>query len=362
MPENSTASRAHSKTEVSKKVDEKSVRDALARHARGEIEWGTPAGSIDVFTQDEIIEIKHCRNWKNGVGQVLAYGEYYPVHKKRLHLFAREGERASKYFEMATKLCVKEEIRVTFEQVVTANDVGVNVVDGTDVFAISEAPEPRVAPCATTTPLPTTMAELMQWHKLQLENPSETAESCLRRLRTKAVSAENSGATSAAPSLPPCNDDGRKTGVGHKSVAESSAKVGEKRAKNQMGTDVRIKRVKVEVEDHATDEEAKQLVCKMHASVLQLVDSKLPGVVNGVYSRRNEWAKYKKKHGGDFTKRLLLSLLVHSNGAQPRLLYDNKVKTLVIEDHSRFYKVFPTFEVLRGRMNKLKLEWPAWWE
>lgn len=62
MPENSTASRAHSKTEVSKKVDEKSVRDALARHARGEIEWGTPAGSIDVFTQDEIIEIKHCRN------------------------------------------------------------------------------------------------------------------------------------------------------------------------------------------------------------------------------------------------------------------------------------------------------------
>ena len=174
--------------------------------------------------------------------------------------------------------------------------------------------------------------------------------------------AENSGATSAAPSLPPGNDEGRKIGAGRKSVTKSSAKVGEKRAKNQMDTNVRIKRVKVEVEDQATDAEAKQLVCEMHAGVLKLVDSKLPGVVNGLHSRRNEWAKYKKKHGGDFTKRSLLSLLVHSNGAQPRLLYDKKVETLVIEEHSRFYKVFPTFEVLRGRMNKLKLEWPEWWQ
>ncbi|CAM9368436.1 unnamed protein product, partial [Ectocarpus sp. 12 AP-2014] len=63
----------------------------------------------------EVIEIKHYRNWKSGIGQVKAYGEYHPLHKKRLHLFAREGDRASKYFEMVTKLCVKEGIRVTFE-------------------------------------------------------------------------------------------------------------------------------------------------------------------------------------------------------------------------------------------------------
>ncbi|CAM9241890.1 unnamed protein product, partial [Ectocarpus sp. 4 AP-2014] len=100
---------------MSNKVDEKDVRDALARHTQGEIEWRTPAGSIDVFTKDEVIEIKYYKNWKSGIGQVKAYGEYYPLHKKRLNLFAREGDRASKYFEMATKLCVKEKICVTFE-------------------------------------------------------------------------------------------------------------------------------------------------------------------------------------------------------------------------------------------------------
>lgn len=108
------------------------------------------AGFIDVFTQNEIIQIKHYRNWKNGVGQVKAYGEYYPLHEKRLHLFGREGDRASKNFEMATKLCAKEGIRVIFEQVVAGSDkLGVDVVDGTDVFEISEAIEPLVGPCAT---------------------------------------------------------------------------------------------------------------------------------------------------------------------------------------------------------------------
>ncbi|CAM9210116.1 unnamed protein product, partial [Ectocarpus sp. 8 AP-2014] len=66
---------------------EKDVRDALARHTRGQTEWGTPAGSIDVFTRDEVIEIKHFKNWKSGIGQVKAYGEHHPSHKKRLHLF-----------------------------------------------------------------------------------------------------------------------------------------------------------------------------------------------------------------------------------------------------------------------------------
>ncbi|CAN0298381.1 unnamed protein product, partial [Pylaiella littoralis] len=93
---------------------EKDVKDALARRTQGETEWGTPAGSIDVSTKNEVVEVKHYKNWKNGIGQVEAYGEYYPLHRKR-HLFAHEGEKASKYFEMATKLCAKDGIRVTFE-------------------------------------------------------------------------------------------------------------------------------------------------------------------------------------------------------------------------------------------------------
>lgn len=124
----------------SNKVNEKQGRDALALRARGELKWATPAGSIDVFTKDEVIEIKHYKNWKNGVGQVKAYGEDHPSHKKRLHLFAHEGEKASKYFEMATRLCAEDGIRVTFEEVVVGrNNLGVDVVDGLDVFRVNIA-------------------------------------------------------------------------------------------------------------------------------------------------------------------------------------------------------------------------------
>lgn len=144
-------------------------------------------------------------------------------------------------------------------------------------------PSPLVAPVAAAAPLPTTMAELMEWHKLQLENPSETAESCLERLRMKAVSAENSGATSAAPRVTPGDDDGKVIGSGRESATANSTKVGEKRKKKQVATKVQIKRVEVELEDQATDAEAKQLVCEMHARVLELVNSKLPGVVKGLY-------------------------------------------------------------------------------
>ncbi|CBJ33597.1 conserved unknown protein [Ectocarpus siliculosus] len=125
---------------ASNKVSERDVRDALARQTRGQTEWGTPAGSIDVFTRDEVIEIKHFKNWKSGVGQVKAYGEHHPSHKQRLHLFAHEGEKALKYFEMATRLCAKDGIRVTFEEAVSGSDsLGIEVVDGADVFGKSVA-------------------------------------------------------------------------------------------------------------------------------------------------------------------------------------------------------------------------------
>ncbi|CAM9155877.1 unnamed protein product [Pylaiella littoralis] len=80
----------HSKKTVSNKFDEKKIRDVLARRTRGEVECGTPAGCIDVFTKEEVIEIQHYKNWKSGIGQVKAYGGYYPRHITRLHIFAQE--------------------------------------------------------------------------------------------------------------------------------------------------------------------------------------------------------------------------------------------------------------------------------
>lgn len=78
----------------------------------------------------------HCKNWNSGICQVLSYGSHYSSHIKRLHRFAHKGETsASKYFEMATKVCVTHGIRVPFEEVFPGgNSMGVDVVHGTDVF------------------------------------------------------------------------------------------------------------------------------------------------------------------------------------------------------------------------------------
>lgn len=141
----------------SKRVKEHEIRDALSRRlgVKTMTEVLTPAGSIDVLSENEVIEVKHYRSWKSGVGQVMAYGHYHPSHKKRLHLFAQKGDtRASKYLQLATPMCSANGIDVTFEEVwytkydgpepgekrevVTgSNDLGRDVVDGTNIFGIS---------------------------------------------------------------------------------------------------------------------------------------------------------------------------------------------------------------------------------
>jgi len=47
----------------------------------------TPAGKIDILTDLEVIEVKHYKNWKHALGQVLAYSTYYPEHTKVIYLF-----------------------------------------------------------------------------------------------------------------------------------------------------------------------------------------------------------------------------------------------------------------------------------
>lgn len=115
------------------RVKEHVVRDTLSRRLGATVEVLSPAGSIDIMSENEIIEVKHCRLWKSGVGQVISYGIHYPSHTKRLHLFTQKGDtRASKYVEMARIVCSACDIRVTFEEVVpttpatnVAHDTGV---------------------------------------------------------------------------------------------------------------------------------------------------------------------------------------------------------------------------------------------
>ena len=53
--------------------------DSVTNLVGGESEVETPAGFIDVLRETEVIEVKYYRQWKHGLGQVLAYQSYYPL-------------------------------------------------------------------------------------------------------------------------------------------------------------------------------------------------------------------------------------------------------------------------------------------
>lgn len=83
----------HVGTSASEKVPrERYYRDKLARQLCGETEVPVEDGRIDVLTCQEIIEVKHIRQWKSALGQILHYGQYYPCHQKRIHLFGVDNE------------------------------------------------------------------------------------------------------------------------------------------------------------------------------------------------------------------------------------------------------------------------------
>lgn len=61
----------------------------LARTLGGLLEVPAGSGRVDVLTETELIEVKPAKDWKSGIGQLLAYRRYYPDHTPHLHVFAR---------------------------------------------------------------------------------------------------------------------------------------------------------------------------------------------------------------------------------------------------------------------------------
>jgi len=71
---------------------EKEIQLKLQKELGGKIEVETDTGFIDLLTDNEIIEIKNGKNWKEAVGQILIYSLEFPLHKKRIHLFDIEND------------------------------------------------------------------------------------------------------------------------------------------------------------------------------------------------------------------------------------------------------------------------------
>ena len=73
-----------------------------------------PDGVIDILSSTELIEIKHWDNFKHGVGQLLHYSQFYPMHMLRLHLFGPKPPEEKCVYIYVT--CAKTHIRLTYEK------------------------------------------------------------------------------------------------------------------------------------------------------------------------------------------------------------------------------------------------------
>lgn len=88
-------------------------RDKLARELRGKTEVHIDkVGRIDILTKTEIIEVKNTKGWKSAIGQIKSYGQYYPRHKMRVHLF---GKMTKSKLATIQKMCDSENIILTWE-------------------------------------------------------------------------------------------------------------------------------------------------------------------------------------------------------------------------------------------------------
>ena len=97
-----------------KKRNESYYRDKLAKSLNGRTEVIVPSGRIDILTSNQIIEVKHIKRWKDAVGQITIYGDSYPNHQKRIHLFGIENN--SSIIILIKEQCQKRNIIATFEE------------------------------------------------------------------------------------------------------------------------------------------------------------------------------------------------------------------------------------------------------
>jgi hypothetical protein len=75
----------------------------LAEAVGGVREIKTPAGVIDILSDDLIIEVKSCKSWKHAIGQILVYGHYYPSKTKLVALFGNVSDARRKLIETHCK-------------------------------------------------------------------------------------------------------------------------------------------------------------------------------------------------------------------------------------------------------------------
>lgn len=95
----------------SKVMEELFWQRGIAEKNKGAIEAATPVGNIDVLCDHALYEVKHIKQWKHALGQVLAYGYFHPSKKKKLYLF---GVATKKLQTKIETICNFYDVHVLF--------------------------------------------------------------------------------------------------------------------------------------------------------------------------------------------------------------------------------------------------------
>src|SRR5919199_1701116 len=79
-------------------------------------------GRLDLLTDQEVIEVKPAKEWKEALGQVLVYQTYFENEKPRIHLFISLKDKESQAFlkeeekEKVEQCCEKLNVKVTWHE------------------------------------------------------------------------------------------------------------------------------------------------------------------------------------------------------------------------------------------------------
>jgi DUF917 family protein len=94
------------------KIQDVSEKNEVRREVRSE------HGRVDLMTKDEVVEVKHWKDWKHALGQVKIYGKDWRGKKMRIHLFGfgRPNDFRLIYKKrMIEKMCQEEDVSVSWE-------------------------------------------------------------------------------------------------------------------------------------------------------------------------------------------------------------------------------------------------------
>lgn len=97
---------------------EHAVQKRLARDTKGaEREVKCPAGVVDLVRHSPpvIVEVKELKGWKEGIGQLMVYGQYFPGYERRLHLF-RTSKMNWRMMDIIEESCNKNGIDLILDE------------------------------------------------------------------------------------------------------------------------------------------------------------------------------------------------------------------------------------------------------